>query len=261
MVLSLFTFFLYGPIFFVAFILSIVAMSQRRVLGGISLLLATLIVPTVLGLILFATRSTKFLDEATKTAANSPASTVPSVSEALTKSFADAQRKADLQTLERLKKAKIEFEQKQLSLQSFKVLSAKFHKAEDAIGMKKPVIDLSIENGTSYPIKRASFRGIINSPGRSVPWIDETFSYEISGGVEPGESADWSLAPNMFSEWGKVDPPTDSIFTVTVTSLEGADGKSLYSGASFDKADAAKLEALESKLSLEAPGPITPPHS
>ena len=52
MLLSLFTYFLYCPFFLVAFILSIVAMTQRKVLGGIMLLLATLIIPYVLGFML-----------------------------------------------------------------------------------------------------------------------------------------------------------------------------------------------------------------
>lgn len=66
MFLSLFMFFLYGPFFLVAFILSIVAMSQRRVLGGVMLLVATLVVPSVLGLVLFATRATEFADGISK---------------------------------------------------------------------------------------------------------------------------------------------------------------------------------------------------
>jgi len=57
MYLSMWSFFFYGPLFLVAFILSIVAMSQRRVFGGIMLLLATLICPAVLGLILFTSRT------------------------------------------------------------------------------------------------------------------------------------------------------------------------------------------------------------
>lgn len=61
MFLSMWSFIIYGPLFLVAFILSIVAMSQRRVLGGILLLLATLVVPTILGLYLFATRTTEAL--------------------------------------------------------------------------------------------------------------------------------------------------------------------------------------------------------
>lgn len=61
MFLSMWSFIIYGPLFLVAFILSIVAMAQRRVLGGILLLLATLVVPTILGLYLFATRTTEAL--------------------------------------------------------------------------------------------------------------------------------------------------------------------------------------------------------
>ncbi|MEI6072110.1 MAG: DUF4339 domain-containing protein [Verrucomicrobiae bacterium] len=63
MYLSMWTFVIYGPLFLVAFILSIVAMSQRRVLGGIALLLATLVVPAILGLFLFSTRTVEFAEK------------------------------------------------------------------------------------------------------------------------------------------------------------------------------------------------------
>lgn len=66
MFMSLFLFFLYGPFFLVAFTLSIVAMSQRRVFGGVVLLVATLVVPSVLGLVLFATRTTEFAEDMSK---------------------------------------------------------------------------------------------------------------------------------------------------------------------------------------------------
>ncbi len=46
--LSRWMFIFYGPLFLVAFILSIVAMAQRRVLGGIILLLMTIIGPPIL---------------------------------------------------------------------------------------------------------------------------------------------------------------------------------------------------------------------
>lgn len=66
MLWSLMFFFLYGPFFLVAFVLSIVAMSQRRIVGGISLLIATLLIPTILGAVLFATRTKKFAEDMTK---------------------------------------------------------------------------------------------------------------------------------------------------------------------------------------------------
>ena len=46
--------------------------------------------------------------------------------------------------------------------------------------------------------------------------------------LEPGESADWNLAPNMFSDWGKVEELDDMVFTVTTTRLDGADGEALF---------------------------------
>jgi len=66
MFLSMWSFFFYGPMFIVAFILSIVAMAQRRIVGGVGLLLTTLIVPTILGFYLFSTRTVKFAEDLSK---------------------------------------------------------------------------------------------------------------------------------------------------------------------------------------------------
>jgi hypothetical protein len=60
MYVSLWTFILYVPLFGAAFVLSIVAMAQRRVAGGIVLLLCSIIVPGVLFLSLAATRTRDF---------------------------------------------------------------------------------------------------------------------------------------------------------------------------------------------------------
>jgi len=55
MFVSLALFFIYGPLFFAAFVLSIVAMAQRRIAAGVVLLVVTLSVPTVMwvGLVVF----------------------------------------------------------------------------------------------------------------------------------------------------------------------------------------------------------------
>ena len=57
MYLSLLSFLLYVPFFFVAFVLSIVAMAQRRVFGGVGLLLLTLIGPYIFFWIVLQTRA------------------------------------------------------------------------------------------------------------------------------------------------------------------------------------------------------------
>lgn len=63
MYFSVWTFILYVPLFLVAFILSIAAMAQGRIVLGIVLLLATLIVPPIQWFVLTATRLDKFMKD------------------------------------------------------------------------------------------------------------------------------------------------------------------------------------------------------
>jgi len=136
-------------------------------------------------------------------------------------------------------------------LKKFEVLRSRFYKRERQYMGEQPIIELSVKNGTSSPVSRAYFEGTIASPGRSVPWLQDTFNYSISGGLEPGEKAEWSLAPNQFSDWGKVDAPSDAIFTVTVEKLDGADGETLYSTSDFGERESKRLAELKSKYGLE----------
>jgi len=62
MYFTLLSFFIYGPLFLAAFILSIVAMAQGRVAGGVILLIVTLVAPSVFGLVFFAERATALAD-------------------------------------------------------------------------------------------------------------------------------------------------------------------------------------------------------
>ena len=66
MFISLWSFIIYSPLFLAAFVLSIVAMSQKRVVGGLIMLLLTLIVPPVLFFSLGAVRGKETVDEMSK---------------------------------------------------------------------------------------------------------------------------------------------------------------------------------------------------
>lgn len=136
-----------------------------------------------------------------------------------------------------------------MELENFKVMRSRFYKLKQAYGDPKPIIELTVMNWTSHPISRAYFKGTLASPNRSVPWLTETFNYQISGGIESGEEAAWSLAPNMFSDWGKVDVPADAILTVEVERLDGVDGKPIFSSRDFSKSDAERLEKLKKEYS------------
>ena len=116
---------------------------------------------------------------------------------------------------------------------------------------EQSIIELTVKNGTSHAVSRAYFKGTIASPNRSVPWLQDTFNYLISGGLEPGEEASWSLAPNMFSDWGKVEAPSDAIFTTTVERLDGADGEALYSTIEFGEIEEERLSELKEKYNVK----------
>ena len=142
-------------------------------------------------------------------------------------------------------------EQAKGELAKFTVTRSRFFLRDQEYSFgKEPVIQLSVHNGTEKPVSRAYFKGTIASPGRSVPWLVEDFNYQIRGGLEPGESADWSLAPNMFSEWGKVDAPEDALFTVDVVRIDGADNKVLYDSQGLSEHEIARLKMLKEKYSI-----------
>ncbi len=166
----------------------------------------------------------------------------------------ERERKQKEQALQEIK----ELEEKRQSsieareqLKSFKILRSRFYKRERAFMGKQPIIELTVKNGTSQPVSRAYFAGTIASPNRSVPWHQDTFNYSVPGGLEPGEKATWSLAPNMFSDWGKVDAPADTIFTVIVERIDGADGKALYSSSEFGELEEKRLSELKEKYNIK----------
>lgn len=154
-----------------------------------------------------------------------------------------------LQEIEELQKKKLHAQEAKQSLQSFVVNKSRFYFQNQQFGGPKPVIELSVENKTTTPISRAYFKGTIASPNRSIPWLVDNFNYAIPGGLEPGEKADWSLLPNMFSDWGKVEAPADAVFTVEVVKIDGPDGNALYDAEEFSEDDQKRLDVLVSKYS------------
>lgn len=148
---------------------------------------------------------------------------------------------AEIAELQAEKKAA---EEARAELEKFKILKSRFYKQQGFVGAE-PVIELSVENGTEYPISRVYCEAVLASPGRAIPWLTDRFNYSIPGGLEPGEKADWSLAPNMFSEWGEVDAPKDAILTVTVYRLDGAEEKQLFSSEFSERKEERLKELIE----------------
>jgi hypothetical protein len=152
--------------------------------------------------------------------------------------------KAALAETAELTRQKAEGEAGTAALAKFLVESARFYYSENRI-TTEPVIDVTVRNSTDQTISRFYARGVLTSPGRETPWVDGTFNYSIRGGIKPGESQNFKLAPNMFGEWAKAPKDrTDMVLAVTINRVDGSDEKQLFK-SDFNDEKAKRLAALE----------------
>ena len=135
-------------------------------------------------------------------------------------------------------------ESSHLVLSQFFVMKSKFRTKESRFGRPKPIIELEVVNNTESPVSRAYFSGAITTPGRAIPWLEESFNHSIAGGLEPGESAHWTLAPNSLGGWGSVDPKPGMVLSVSVERLDGPGGKVLARREEFTDEQAERLRVL-----------------
>jgi len=156
------------------------------------------------------------------------------------------EREQCLQEIQELKKRKQTAEEHRKELTKFEIIRSRLYKINGVFG-EEAVIEISVINNTPYPISRVYFMGTLSSIERTIPWHKESFSYEIPGGLEPNEKANWRLSPNMFSNWNEVQAPRDAIFTAEVLRLDGANGENLFSSQEFSEEDKKRLQELTAK--------------
>lgn len=104
-------------------------------------------------------------------------------------------------------------------LSKVRVLGANLRQYE-FFGISQTVIDLKVRNDTGKPIKRIEFRGVYQTPGRSLPWVEANFSYEPEGGLEPGETQQWRLTPNPLNDFYDTKVRPSAVLKLTVTDAE-----------------------------------------
>lgn len=190
----------------------------------------------------------RFAREARDRLAGLTGAQVLSLADSITAERAAEQRRQAEAEIEELLQQKADAEAARTQLSRFVVERSRLRVQE---GFIRPeiAIDLTVRNGLEAAVSRAYFRGTYQTPGRSVPWVQDSFNYEIPGGIEPGESASWALQPNMFGAWAKAaDAPRDAVLTVEVYRLDGADGEALFGGATWDEDDEERLRALQEAI-------------
>lgn len=151
--------------------------------------------------------------------------------------------------IEEVNKEREEAKKAREGLAKFAVTRSRFYFQEQRyLSRPLPVIALTMKNSTKKAVSRAYFEGVLASPGRSVPWLKDSFSYEIPGGIEPGEELSVDLQPNMYGDWAKAPQDRkDMVLTVTATRIDGADGEAIFDTASSEDYDK-KIEELNERL-------------
>lgn len=157
----------------------------------------------------------------------------------------EKEREQALQEIAELEKQRKDAEADTESIRKFEVTRSRFWLERERYSIRsQPKIALSLKNGTDHAVARVFATGTIATPGRSVPWLKEDFNFSISGGIEPGETYDTVLEPNMFSDWGNISPPADAVFTVTIIELVGNEDVKLLSSRRFSDSDRERLAEL-----------------
>lgn len=105
-------------------------------------------------------------------------------------------------------------------------------------------INFTVTNGLDQAISRLYWENVVISPGRSVPWIQEDSNYSISGGLEPGETATWSLNPGGL-RWNTTEFPEDAVLEVNVYRADGADGEPIHNARLLSDRERGQLDAMD----------------
>jgi hypothetical protein len=120
-------------------------------------------------------------------------------------------------------------------LKLFTISSAKFF-WETAGYLPEPKIEFTFTNGSKTSLSRIYCNGILQSPSRTIPWVKDSFNFEISGGVEPDETMTWTISPNRYGDWGNAPKNRDDMeLTLIVYKVDGPSGATLYSSSDSER--------------------------
>nr|WP_287836729.1 DUF6694 family lipoprotein [Halomonas sp.] len=157
------------------------------------------------------------------------------------------EREQALRTLNRLEAKQTSAQQAQEHLTQISIDSARYYLSTSPYGALEPVIELTVTNGSDRAVAELMLHGVLKSPNREVAWVDETFYYAISGGLAPGESATWSLAPNRFGPWGNDQIPRNAVLTLTLLGVNNSEGEPLWDAPALTDNEAERLEELRAE--------------
>lgn len=122
------------------------------------------------------------------------------------------------------------------------VKSSRFYRYEHDILGQQGVIEIHAKNVLDEAVSEVAFRAVVSTPGRTVPWLTDSFTYEIDGGLEPGEEVTWELMPPMLGDWDELPEDRNLVLTMKTTRAVKASGETIE--GDFTPEDADRLSTL-----------------
>lgn len=202
-------FFIYSPLLLASFILGIISIAQKNVFIGIIVLISSILaIPSCLitrYTIIETYRKTKLMNE------NRSARSIKMRTEKTIDKLQLNKKTEDINVSilvdERIKKEydSICEEINRLKNKSDNIVISdpKYYWEGEIIN--QPVIDFNVKNLTNKTISKLFFHGILQTPGRKIPWVDDNFNYKIRGGLEPNELKHLKLSAGFIGDWHNRD--------------------------------------------------------
>lgn len=158
-----------------------------------------------------------------------------------------AQEKEKLEKAkEQLEKAYANYKESKVQIRQFKVIRSRFYHERDGLRYT-PFIELTVRNGTKYPVAKVYLSCVLSIPGKSPPLVSDCFSHKIKDGLEPDAETTLKISP-YGGGWGNV--PKDIIdfdLEITVERIDDKNANPIFDTTSFTKADMDRLESLKGK--------------
>jgi hypothetical protein len=167
------------------------------------------------------------------------------VGDQMHRGFESAAQERSANEIAQLRQEREKSDQAKEKLGQLRISNAKFE-VREGMYQDTRVISLDFTNTMEKPIAKVYMKGIYQTPARSVPWLADTFNYEVPGGVEPGETVSWNLSPNMMSDWYNQKEIDGAQLRIEVERVVFADGTEI-DGSMFDEDDRRRLERLLSE--------------
>ena len=158
-----------------------------------------------------------------------------------------AERAAGLALIDHLEKEKAAAEESARQLSRVKVLKSNFLMTYKGYSRTRAVIEMEIENQTSFPLARIDFQATLRVPGKSTPWCSDKFYYEFPGLVAPGERASFSWPQKPRTLWESVPNHREASLSVSMLGIRGFDGYPHYTATSFGNDKLKELTELKEK--------------